>query len=551
MKISVGRIRAILCVCLVLTGTSFASAYNAQPKLVVIVVIDQFRGDYLQRADPQFSGGFRTLLDHGAFFTNCNFDYANTETAPGHATLLTGAYTDGHGIFSNEWWDPDRGGRFVTAVLDEKTHLVGVPGTVPGASPHNLLSDTLGDELRLATQGQARVFAISLKDRAAVLPGGFSANGAFWIEPISGDFITSSYYMKQLPDWVQQFNKAGHANRYWNQDWKDASGNVVQRTTREPNARFYDVIGATPFANDYEFDFARELIAQEKLGQGPATDLLVISLSANDILGHRVGPDSPQTREMALALDREIGDFLTFLGQQIGLANVWVALSADHGIAPTPDYAQRFRIPAERLEAPAFIARLNVAISSRLKRPASEFVHAGDYDVTHLFLSSEAFGALKIKEADAERLVGELSSEILDALKSKEANAGRPVGEALRPMPITTYFTRTQLQRGEVAPDALGRRYLHSYSPYGGWWVLTRPAPFVLAGTGTSHGTSYFYDMHIPLILYGLPFAPGVYRTPSDAVDLAPTLASLLGINAPSASAGRVLTEALRRENAR
>ena len=550
MKTSVGRICAIVFASLVVTGAAFASAYNANPKLVVVVVIDQFRGDYLQRADPQFSGGFRTLLDHGAFFANCAFNYANTETAPGHATLLTGAYTDGHGIFSNEWWDSDKG-QFVTSVFDEKTHLVGVPGAGPGASPHNLLTDTLGDELKLATQGQARVFAISLKDRAAVLPGGFSANGAFWIEPISGNFITSSYYMKRLPAWVQQFNQAGHANRYWNKDWKDASGNVLQRTTREPNAKFYDVIGATPFANDYEFDFARELIARESLGQGPATDLLVISLSANDILGHRVGPDSPQTREMALALDRQIGDFLTYLGQRIGLANVWVALSADHGIAPVPDYAQTFRIPAERLDAPAFTARLNVAISNRLKRPASEFVHAGDYDVTHLFLTSEAFSALKIKEAEAERLVGEMSSEILDALRSKQGNGERPVGEAQRPMPITTYFTRTQLQHGEVAPDALGRRYLHSYSPYGGWWVLARPAPFVLAGTGTSHGTSYFYDPHVPLILYGLPFAPGVYRTPSEPVDMAPTLASLLGINAPSASAGRVLTEALRRESAR
>jgi predicted AlkP superfamily pyrophosphatase or phosphodiesterase len=288
------------------------------------------------------------------------------------------------------------------------------------------------------------------------------------------------------------------------------------------------VIGATPFANDYEFDFARELIAQEKLGQGPATDLLVISLSANDVLGHRVGPDSPQTRAMALALDREIGDFLAYLGQQIGLANVWMALSADHGIAPLPDYAQKFRIPAERLEAPAFTAKLNVAISNRLKHPATEFVHAGDYDITHLFLNSEAFEALKINEADAERLVG----------------------ESLRPLHIATYFTRTQLQHGELA-DALGRRYLHSFSPYGGWWVLARPAPFVLAGTGTSHGTSYVYDRHVPLILYGLPFAPGVYREPSEPVDMAPTLASLLGINAPSASAGRVLTEALRRENAR
>src|SRR5271157_2489116 len=201
--------------CLIPAG--FASAYNAHPKLVVVIVIDQFRGDYLERYRDQFGdGGFRLFLDRGAYFTDCNYDYANTRTAPGHATLFTGSYTSGHGIVANEWWDPHKK-KFVTSVEDDSTSLVGLgsvalakpaePGRgTPGASPHNLLSDTLGDELKLATGGKARVFAISLKDRAAVLPAGFSGDAAYWIDPKSGDWITSSYYRPDLPEWVRNFN---------------------------------------------------------------------------------------------------------------------------------------------------------------------------------------------------------------------------------------------------------------------------------------------------------------------------------------------------------
>src|ERR1700680_2603816 len=174
--------------------SAFASAYNDHPKLVVLIVIDQFRGDYLERYRDQFGeGGFRVFLDRGAFFTDCNYDYANTRTAPGHATLFTGSYTSGHGIISNEWWDPQKKKR-VTSVEDDTTKLVGTGKTGPGASPHNLTNDTLGDELKLATGGKARVFAISLKDRAAVFPAGFSGDAAYWIDPKSGDWITSSYY---------------------------------------------------------------------------------------------------------------------------------------------------------------------------------------------------------------------------------------------------------------------------------------------------------------------------------------------------------------------
>src|SRR5881398_1000221 len=211
-----------------LASLSFASAYNARPKLVVIIVIDQFRGDYLERYRDQFGeGGFRLFLDHGANFTDCNYNYANTRTAPGHATLLSGAYSDGHGIMANEWWDP-RKKRVVTSVQDDGTKLVGVSSSAPDSSPHNLLADTLGDELRLATQGAARVFGVSLKDRAAILPTGFTANAAYWIDKASGAFESSTYYMKELPAWAQAFNAGHHADKYVNREWKDESGKVMR-----------------------------------------------------------------------------------------------------------------------------------------------------------------------------------------------------------------------------------------------------------------------------------------------------------------------------------
>ena len=339
---------------------AFASAYNARPKLIVVIVIDQFRGDYLERYRDQFGdGGFRVFIDRGAYFTDCNYDYANTRTAPGHATLFTGSYTSGHGIIANEWWDPQKKKR-VTSVEDDTTKLVGVAKTGVGASPHNLLSDTLGDELKLATGGKARVFAISLKDGAAVLPAGFSGDAAYWIDPKSGDWITSTYYRPDLPEWVRNFNGSHRAEKFWNREWrdKDGDGNTLGSTAPRNGkdgtpAGFYEVVGSTPFANDYQLEFAKELVLYEKLGAGPATDLLVVSLSANDILGHQVGPDSRQMRSMALELDRSLAEFFSFLGHQIGMANVWMALSADHGVAPLPDFAKTLRLPTANLDAKA------------------------------------------------------------------------------------------------------------------------------------------------------------------------------------------------------
>jgi hypothetical protein len=522
----------VLIFILISTPAASASAYNAHPKLVVVIIIDQFRGDYLERYRGQFGeGGFRLLLDHGATFTDCNYDYANTRTAPGHATLFTGAYSNGHGIVANEWWDQKKK-KMVTSVEDSDTKLVGSAtdqakddNGKPGASPHNLLADTLGDELKLATQGKARVFSVSLKDRAAVLPGGFAADAAYWIDPKSGAWITSTYYRNDLPKWAQDFNSANRAGKYWDRDWKNANGDVLRSTARRKgkdgsDAGFYEVVGSTPFANEYELEFAKELVVYESLGTGQATDLLAISLSPNDILGHQVGPDSPEMAAMALALDRELADFFNFLGHQIGLADLWIALSADHGVSTLPDAARKLRIPAANLDAGKLEAQINSALSAKFSHTASYI----KLDYPDAWLDPDAFANTHVKEHEAEAAVG----------------------EAMKQAGLRDYFTKAQLAAGEVPDTALGRKFLHSYSPEGGWYVLGVPEIYTVgASKGTDHASPYTYDTHVPLAFYGLPFRPGTYRAHAEPVDLAATFASLLGINAPTHAVGRVLTEAL------
>lgn len=524
---SAARPFAFLLVFLTIAVSCFSSVYNAHPKLVVVIVIDQFRGDYLDRYHDQFgNAGFRMFLERGAYFQNCNYNYANTRTAPGHATLFTGAYSIGHGIIGNEWWDPAKKA-MVTSVEDDSTKLVGVNGNNVGASPHNLMADTLGDELKLATQGKSRVFAISLKDRAAVLPGGFAADGAYWIEPQRGEWITSTHYRNDLPQWVLDFN-ARQIDKYWNREWKDANGVLLRSTAHRKrkdgsDAGFYEVIGSTSFANQYELEFARNLILYENVGRGPATDLLSISLSANDILGHQVGPDSPEMHQMALDLDRDLADFFDFLGHQVGLADTWIALSADHGVSPLPEQVKKLHIPAGSLDRKEIEENINHEIAAKFANG-----HEGPYvksDYPLFWLDEQSFTALHIPEREAEQAVGEAAERAAD---------------------LRGFYTKSQLATGNAPNTALGRKYLNSYSPEGSWYVMGVPDIYTVgSGGGTDHVSPYNYDTHVPLAFYGLPFQPGTYRTNVEPVDMVATLASLLGTNAPTHATGRVLIEAL------
>jgi Type I phosphodiesterase / nucleotide pyrophosphatase len=547
--------------------TPIPSAYNAHPKLAIILVIDQFREDYLERYRADFKGrGFNLFLNQGAYFPDCYYDYANTKTAPGHSTIGTGAYSDGHGIANNDWWDLNRNkDRPITSVEDERYALVGAPSTskpAPGSSPRNLRASTVGDELRLATQGQAKVFGISLKDRAAILPAGSAANAAYWIDPQSGDFITSTYYTAQLPDWAAAFNASGRAAQATQQ--AQAFSNAPQSGTADMDApggstNFFNFVGRTPAANSYELDFARALITGEQLGQHPVTDMLVISLSANDILGHVVGPDSAAEQAMVDSLDTDLDSFFAWLDKNIdgGLGHVWIALTADHGIAPIPSEAAKLGINAASINLKALIANLNEAMNAKFS-PGEKVNYVFDrQELPILSLNQPNFDRAGINEQEAEQAIMDALQPAVDSLGAppESTSAGKPAPPTpsqtrMPPTPVLVRaYTRQQLAAGAYPGDEFGQLLAHSYSPNGGWYVMVIFAGYQMeasVGTGTTHFSPWSYDRHVPLGFFGAPFAPGIYHGRVGPVDLAATWAALLGINQPSASVGRILTEALR-----
>jgi predicted AlkP superfamily pyrophosphatase or phosphodiesterase len=542
-----------------------AQAYVGRPKLVVIIVIDQFRGDYLNRDRAEFKNrGFKLFMNDGAWFTDCYYDYANTKTAPGHATIGTGAYSDGHGIESNEWWDAARSDeKKVSSVEDERYQLVDIPaasipanapGTRGGAprflvgdSPLNERASTLGDELRLATRGKAKVFGVSLKDRAAILTVGQSANGAFWIDNASGQFTTSTYYMEHLPEWAKTFNRSGR----------------IAQAEREANAegspQFYELVGRTPAANSYEFDFAKALIEGEKLGRRGVTDLLTISLSANDIQGHQFGPDSDSEEQMIVALDRQFDQFFSWLDQNVGLNNVWLALTADHGIAPVASEAAKLGMDSAMVNMEKLYDELEKELNQRYSPGAHVDYMMSGPELPYIVLNKGAFEKVHVSEQSAEEEVAALLPDAvakqnpvpLPQIKLNEQSALEPSQKRLPPSPqVAGVYTRLQMAGGELPHTEFGRELAHSYAYHGNWFVMLVLGGYqmedVRSWGGTTHFSPWSYDRHVPLAFYGGPFIPGEYHERVAPVDLATTLAAELGINFPSAAVGRVLTEALK-----
>ena len=542
-----------------------AQVFAAKPKLIVIVVIDQFRGDYLQRDRAQFKGkGFNLFMKQGAWFTDCYYDYANTKTAPGHATIGTGAYTDGHGIDSNEWWDASRSfDEQVSSVQDERYRLVdidasSIPANQPGApataakflvgsSPLNLRATTLGDVLRLATAGKARVYGVSLKDRAAILPSGHTANGAFWVDQMNGKFTTSTYYMQHLPGWAKAFNE----------------GSRRAQAAREANAdedtqQFFELVGRTPAANDYELDFAKALIEGEHLGQNDVTDLLVVSLSPNDIQGHQFGPDSESEEQMILALDKSLDGFNNWLDKKIGLNNVWMALTADHGVAPVPGEAAKLGANAVAVKMDKVYEALNEALNKRFAPAGAKLSFLMPHpDLPYITLDKRTFEKLKIDEKTAEEATADLLPAAVATLNQNpppvlKLNAAlpEPSEERLPSFLRVQYaYTRLQLAAGQLPPSDWGREIAHSYTSHGNWFVMMVLDAYQMQGSGPFAGTTHFspwsYDRHVPLGFFGEPFIAGEYHGRVAPVDLAVTFASLAGVNLPSAASGRVLTEAI------
>lgn len=522
-----------------------ASAYDSKPKLVVILVLDQFRGDYLDRyrADFKTPNGFNLFLKKGAYFPGCYYGYANTMTAPGHSTIGTGAYTDGHNISVNEWWDLSRSTtHMVSSVEDERYPLVGAPtGAELGASPSNELASTLGDEVVLGTGGKARLFGVSLKDRAAILTSGHASQGAYWIDHATGKWETSTYWMKELPGWVQRFNAGPEVAQ-------------ARRDSHLETGDFYERVGATPAAVRYELDFTKALVDAEKLGKDDATDVLTLSISSTDILGHAVGPDSPEQRAMIDAIDVQLNEFFDFLGAHVdgGLGNVWVALTGDHGVATSPSVSAKEGMPAAAFPTAALNLELNSELNEKLGSGSGmgqqvRYVLGGE--MPYIQLDEHAFEQAKLDESGAEQMVAGM---IPDALQKAQGPMPQANSRALKRATIRRVYTKVQVRRGDVPDTEEGRLILHSYSSNGGWWVMVTPGmdqvSVGLGGTRTGHYTPYSYDRHVPLAFFGGPFVPGTYLEHAEPVDIAATFAALLRVNRPSACVGRVVTEALEPE---
>ena len=324
--------------CLAACSSVFGAEQTPQrPTLVLAIVVDQMRYDYLTRFDSEFTGGLQRLLEEGAVFSNANYEAAPTVTAIGHSTILSGATPSVSGIAGNTWFERSEG-KSVQSVTDSNALPLG--GGI-GASPRRLAVSTIGDELKISGKG-GKVYGVSLKDRSAILPAGRSADGAFWFDGNSGNFVSSTWYFAELPTWATEFNAAKHADSYAGREWL---GMTLPNTH---DKELYGEIDATPFADQLVLDFALTVMRAEQLGTDAQTDLLSVSFSAMDYVGHATGPDTPQMHDMVLAIDARVGELLAAAEQQAGPGNVLVVFTADHGVAPIPEENIEKQLPGGR-----------------------------------------------------------------------------------------------------------------------------------------------------------------------------------------------------------
>ncbi|HEU4925904.1 MAG TPA: alkaline phosphatase family protein [Vicinamibacterales bacterium] len=521
---------------LILALSSLAAAPQApgprpappEIRLVLLIAVDQFRYDYLTRFRGEFTSGFKRLLTQGAVFTDANLEHYPTVTAIGHATMLTGATPSVSGIIGNDWFDRETGTQ-VQSITDTTVKPVGAADAAT-ASPRRLLVSTVGDELKLSagapkgSDAAPRVIGLSLKDRSAVMPAGRGADAAYWLDTKSGAFVSSTYYMTDVPAWVKAFNDRHLADTHLGQEWTPLSPPAVslKQLPKERGTPFYEAVFGSPFGNELLLAFATDALTHERMGQRGVTDLMSVSFSSNDSVGHNYGPQSPQVRDITIRTDRIIGQLLDRVDKTVGLQHTLIALTADHGVAPLPEDLASRSMPGGRMA------------------------------------NKELFGAIQ-KELEAKYGPGEwlastagsspyLNYGLIAEKKLSAEEVRRVAADAALAVPhVTRVYTRDQLLRGDVGDDRIGRRVVRGFNVQrsGDLEIILEPF-WMRATSGTTHGTPYNYDAHIPLVLMGPPIKPGVYSDPVALNDLAPTLATILNVQPPSGSSGRVLTEAIK-----
>jgi hypothetical protein len=512
-----------------------------RPKLVVGIVVDQMSYDFLVRYRDKFgSGGFRRLLNGGYNCENTHYNYVPTYTAPGHASVYTGSVPAIHGIIGNEWYNRTTH-KPLYCTEDTTESTVGSTSKAGLMSPRNLVATTITDQLRLATREQSKVVGVALKDRGAILPAGHLANGAYWFDSFSGNWITSTYYTKELPGWVQAFNDKKFPNQYLSQQWTPLAAAITYAASSTgddqpfegtlageskpvfphdlPKIRKedYELLRFTPYGNTLTKDFAVAALQNENLGKGIGTDFLAVSFSSTDYVGHVFGPYSMEAEDTYLRLDRDLADLLGFLDRHVGKDNLLVFLTADHGVAPAPGHATTMRFPGGAFNGRQAVDELKTHLHAAFG--PGEWIE--NYSNQQLFLNH---GLMREKKLD----VGALYPTIRNAMMKQNGVSNVVNLHALSDAMLPDY------QLGLVRNGQNGQRS-------GDVMVLLQPGWMEGRPQGSTHGSFFAYDTHVPLLWYGWKTKPGRSAKRNAITDIAPTLAHLLGLLEPNGSIGQVI----------
>ncbi|MBL7850832.1 MAG: alkaline phosphatase family protein [Cyclobacteriaceae bacterium] len=530
-----------------------AACAQDRPKLVVGITVDQMRQEFLYRYEKKFgTGGFRRLMNDGFMLKNAHYNYIPTYTGPGHASIFTGTTPAGHGIIGNDWYDKDAQ-QMVNCVGDPRQKPVGVEQGRGAVSPWRMLSTTVTDELELATQRKAKVIGLSMKDRGAVLPAGHMPDGAYWFDSPSGRFISSTYYKPGLPTWLEKFNSLKLAEQYLNREWKlllpldqyeesgpDDSPYETKWKGPDQKATFpyspkalrgdrtgYDVLISTPFGNDLLTDVAKAALDGEEMGADAVADFLSVSYSSPDYVGHAMGPNSVEVQEIYMRLDKNLEDLLNTLDRKVGAGNYVVFLTSDHGVADIPAELLSYKIPAGVLTQTPVVKGLVDFLKPYFgDKQIIEKISNGQ-----IFLNHDAFAG-DLRSAGVDLLVAtELITQYLESVDG-----------------IAAVYSATALRNGNFSEGGLKgsliRGFHHKRS--GDIAVVLEPQWFEGGESGTTHGSAYAYDTHVPVIFYGWGIARGSSVDYHPITDIAPTLSVLLRIKFPSANTGNPVAKALK-----
>jgi hypothetical protein len=528
------RIAAVCASLLLTSGVCFSAAppSPATPKLVVGIIIDQFRYDYLTRFRSDYQGGIHQLMTKGANFTNADYAQVPTVTAVGHSIFMSGAMPSVSGIIGNSWYDRDES-KVVTSVCDWDERTVGGHEESRGqkctdadpASPRRLLVSTIGDELRNA-HPESKVIGISIKARGAILPSGHRAAGAYWFDGVTGHFVTSTFYMNELPSWAVDFNHSNLPAKYVSRKW---DGFPQWDFHSKPGGNEpYEKLPASPWGNELIEQFAEQALIGEKLGQGSSTDMLTVSFSSNDAVGHAVGPDAPEVRDMAIRTDRLLAKLFQVIDERVGLKNTIVVLSADHGVASLPKIDLANKMPGGYLHGDVEGTVLS-ALNKQFGEAKWLIPGAGE---TSLYFDRRVVA--NAKSADGKPVnMAEVYRVAKDAILSTPA------------LHVVRVYTREQLDNG-ISGDFIARAEINGYFPRrSGDLALVYEPGYVPGSHGTSHFSPYRYDRHVPVLFMGPGIKAGHYDAEIQPNDIAATLATMLNLQTPSGSSGQVLTQML------